>query len=100
MTVYLSGRITGNENWQNEFQQAEEVLIKKGFIVLSPRMITAPLEYEEFMHIDFAMIDICEAVIFLENATSSLGAIRERRYAEAKNKYCIDFKDIDLFKCR
>lgn len=93
MKVYISGKITGNKNWKEEFKIVEDILINKGYSVLSPRMITAPLDYEDFMHIDFAMIDICDIVVFLGNASESLGSDRERKYAQAKNIKCIDLCD-------
>lgn len=30
--IYISGRITGNKNWEKDFQQAEEYLKKLGFM--------------------------------------------------------------------
>lgn len=92
MTVYLSGKITGNENWQKDFGAAEQVLKNQGHTVLSPTMINANLNYEDYMHIDFAMIDVCDCVVFLENAKDSPGAKREFYYAVENKKRCFQYE--------
>ncbi len=86
MTVYISGKITYKENYEDDFLRVQEKLENMGHIVLSPLMIKAKLEYEQYMHIDFAMIDICDAVYFIHDWYESRGARREKSYAEAKEK--------------
>ncbi len=86
MKVYISGKISTKENYQEDFLKAKEKLERMGHTVLSPLMINASLEYEEYMHIDFSMIDICDAVYFLYDWSDSRGARREKSYAEAKEK--------------
>ena len=44
------------------------------------------MEYEDYMHIDFAMIDVADMVYFLNDWQDSPGAIREHEYAAKHDK--------------
>lgn len=87
--IYVSGKITGDDNWKEKFQKAENALRKMGFTVLSPRMIDATLSYEDYMTIDFAMISVCDSIYMLDDWEQSPGAKRELEYARAINKVVI-----------
>ena len=39
MKVYISGKITGNENYREEFAKAQAELEKDGHIVLNPAVL-------------------------------------------------------------
>lgn len=41
---------------------------------MNPAMLPKGFEYEEYMRVCFAMIDVCEAVCLLPNWTDSPGA--------------------------
>ena len=86
--VYISGKITGNENHKADFAGAETFLREKGFNVINP--CTACefdfFEYEDFLRVDFALIDVADAVFMLYNWRDSNGASRERNYALATRK--------------
>lgn len=86
MLVYISGAITSDPNYKEKFADAEKKLHKLGYKVLNPCMIYEELDYEQHMHIDFAMIDVCDVVYLLEDWETSTGAIRERYHAIEKNK--------------
>lgn len=85
--IYISGKITGDSGWRKKFRQAEEKLeAGGGWTVLSPLMVLKEIGYEDYMHIDFAMIDVCDAVFFLRDWRDSPGAAREHSYAQAMRK--------------
>ena len=81
MKVYISGAITNDFNYKEKFKQAEEKLLKMGHAVLNPTIIPPVLTHKEHMHIDLAMIDICDALYMLKDWEQSEGAKAEYRYA-------------------
>lgn len=89
MKVYISGGITKDFNYMEKFKNAEEKLAKMGHIVLNPTWIKAGLSYEEHMHIDLAMIDVCDALYMLPDWKDSKGANVEINYANTKHKLII-----------
>jgi nucleoside 2-deoxyribosyltransferase len=88
MLFYISGKITGEKNYKQIFQVAENELRERGHKVINPAKLDAlsDLKYEQIMSIDFALIDTADAVLMLPNWKQSLGAVREYGYALAKNK--------------
>lgn len=87
MIVFISGKITGYPNYKEKFKKAEEELTSKGHIVINPSMLPLGLEkHEDYMHICYSMIDVCEAVYFLRDWIDSVGAVQENVYAYANNK--------------
>ena len=86
MKVYISGGITGIENYKKPFEKAEKALIEAGHAVLNPAILPPGFEYEEYIHVCLAMIDVCDAVYLLSNWEKSVGAMMEKRYAEKCGK--------------
>lgn len=89
--IYLSGRITGKPNYKRDFAKAERFLRGKGFDVINPCKACEFdfFEYEDFMHVDFALIDIADAVFMLHDWVYSTGAHREQCYAMSLGKMVI-----------
>ena len=86
-TVYIAGKISGFMNYQQKFDEAVWKLRKKGYEkILNPCCLPKNLDYEQYMPVCFAMIDISDAVFFLNNWEDSDGAKREMSYALAKKK--------------
>ena len=84
MIIYIAGKITGDPNYKAKFDKAAKRL--KGHVVLTPSVLPLGLDYDDYMHIDFAMIDVADAVYFLKDYKSSNGAMKERYYAMWINK--------------
>ena len=86
MIIYVAGKITGDPNYKAKFDKAAVRLSAKGHVVLNPSMLPLGLDYDDYMHIDFAMIDVADAVYFLKDYKSSNGAMKEWHYAMLVNK--------------
>jgi len=88
MVVYISGKITGDVDYIKKFAAAELSLRAKGYDVINPCDVGEYrfLSYEQFMHIDFALIDVSDAIYLLKDWTGSSGARREKEYAERQGK--------------
>lgn len=80
MKVYIAGKITGDENYKEKFERAEEKLKNDGHIVLSPAVLPEGMHQEDYMKICFPMIDVSDAVYFLKGFEQSKGAMLEFDY--------------------
>lgn len=89
MKIYIAGKITGNEDFRAEFKFRQMLIESEGHIVLNPAELPKGLEHQEYMHICYSMIDVCDAVSFLDNWVDSPGANMEYQYASKKGKELI-----------
>jgi hypothetical protein len=97
MKVYIAGKITGLANYRELFNAAEEMLRSQGHEVINPAVLpTEGFEHHEYLHINRAMIDVCDAVYFLSNWPDSKGAIIERTYAIDKDKIIWDQRNMAI----
>lgn len=86
--IYISGGITFFEDWKEHFNKAQKMLIEKGYVVISPVLISEEVEkeiekptYADYMRADLRMLCICDAVYFLDNWEGSRGARVEKEVA-------------------
>ena len=93
--VYIAGKITGLKDYQNKFWVAKMILERQGHLVMNPAVLPAGFDYEDYMKICFAMIDVCDAVYMLSNWRDSPGAIREYEYAKGKK---IMFEGVEVMQ--
>ena len=78
--IYISGPITGDPDYVAHFKQHREKLENKGFQVLDPTVWTREnlkLSYEEYMALDLAMLEVCDAIYMMPGWANSRGALRE-----------------------
>lgn len=95
--VYISGPITGvpDGECKREFFRAYDELKAKGFNpMLPPGMVSNEydLEYDEFMALDLATLELCDAIYLLEGWEKSDGATEELNFA-AQHRKEILFED-------
>ena len=84
MIVYISGGITGIEDFYNNFERAEKYLESIGHKVINPAKINnilPDITYEQYMNIDLAMLKSSDAIYMLDGWQKSLGANREIGFA-------------------
>ena len=86
MKIYIAGKITGNENYREEFARVQAELEMDGHIVLTPAVLPEGLTKGEYMRICFAMIDVADQVVFLPGWQDSAGAMLETDYCLYINK--------------
>jgi len=92
--IYISGGISKDLNFKKKFRIAEEKLLNKGHVVINPAIMPLGFSQEEYMHVDLAMLDICDGVYLLNNWESSKGANIEYEYAKKHNKH-IFFEEVE-----
>lgn len=92
MKIYISGAITNNPNYKEDFERAEDYLQREyqSADIINPALVNSFLPksttYEEYMKMSLCMVDMCDAIYMLHGWSKSCGANREYGYALAKNK--------------
>lgn len=85
MKIYVSGKISGLERPEvvAKFEAISAELRKKGHSVFVPTILPeySDVSHEDYLHIDFAMIDVCDAIYMLADWQKSIGARKELQYA-------------------
>lgn len=90
MKVYISGAITGTDDYMERFAKAEEQLVNDGFIVINPAKVNGQLpketSYDEYMKMSILMLSMCDAIYMLDGWKNSKGACIEYGYALGTDK--------------
>lgn len=96
--VFISGKITGLEerDWRKKFSEGVSKLMRQhGYNIkdiIDPsrlKEVLPELDYEQYMWIDFTLLDMCDTIYVLDNYKDSRGAQRELAYAIEQNKKII-----------
>ena len=90
MKVYIAGKVTGLEKAEvfKKFNESVSQLKKQGCITMSPAVLAlnGGFEHSDYMHVCFAMIDVCDAVYMQKDWRDSKGALMELQYARKCKK--------------
>lgn len=87
MILYLSGAITENPSYMEDFSYAEKEVADAGHTPINPAAFHAKthgLTYEQMMDVDMALLDMANGIVMLAGWEKSAGANREYGYALAK----------------
>ena len=83
MKVYISGSITGDADYMQTFQRAEEHLTDQGYEVINP--INLPhnhgKSYSEYMKEDIKALLLCDSIYMIPGWNNSPGAQFELQVA-------------------
>ena len=91
MKIYISGAITNNPDYKEDFERAEDYLQREypGEDIINPALVNSFLPksttYEEYMRMSFCMLDMCDSIYMIKGWEKSCGANREYGYALAKD---------------
>ena len=89
MRIYISGKITDNNNYIEQFEEAEKWLTEQGYDVINPSKLAlyyTHLYYADFIEIDLALLKLCDAIFMLANWQDSNGAKTELAVAKSLGK--------------
>lgn len=85
MKIYVAGKITGENRWEMKakFTRTAEQLKREGNSPFVPCVLPdyPEVPHSDYMHICYAMIDVCDAVYMLADWQQSKGARMELQYA-------------------
>ena len=92
-TIYISGAITNDPDYMKRFIKAETDIYfevaKRNMdftSVINPAKVNSnlPLDFshDDYMHVCFAMLDVCQAIYMLKGWEYSKGARMEHIYAK------------------
>lgn len=88
MRVYISGVITGTDDFMERFKEAEDRLTDEGMSVINPAHANSYMPkdttYEEYMKVAFCLLEMCDAIYMPRGWKESRGANREYGYALAR----------------
>jgi len=89
--IYISGAITGNENYKEEFAEAEKTIRAAGDIPINPAKLCDVMpesEWKAYMAVCIAILaeGKIDVVYFLKSWRVSLGSRIEHNLAENLNK--------------
>lgn len=92
MKIYISGSISNNPNYKEDFERAEDYIFNNmpNAEVINPALVNGFLPksttHEEYMRMSFCMLDMADAILMISNWKTSCGASQEYGYALAKDK--------------
>lgn len=84
MKIYISGKITGDEDYEDKFWLAEAALVGKGHLVMNPAILPPGFVWDDYMTVALAMQSVCDATLFLPDWNDSRGAKLEHFHATEK----------------
>jgi hypothetical protein len=96
MKVYLSGPITGTNDFMDRFASAEKILVKIGCEVVNPAEINSHLPegtaWQTYMGESLKLLCGCDAICMLDNWEVSKGARIEHDVAEKMGMFFLSIK--------
>ena len=92
MKIYISGAITGTDDYMERFERAEQKLRERGETeIINPAKVCASLPktltHEEYMKICLTMLSLCDEVYLIPPWTDSKGVRQELEFAIDNNKH-------------
>lgn len=95
--IYISGPITGTEDYKERFAKAKQYWEADGHNVVNPAeldgVISKDMTREDIMPVCLALLDKCDAILMLAGWEESLGANRELGYALGQEKIILYDED-------
>ena len=99
MRVYISGGITGVPDYKENFYNAEAKLKDLGYSVINPAKVNdilpTDMSYDEYMEIDYKMLDMCEVIYLIPGWNKSNGSKLELERALSQKMRIMTVEDLE-----
>ncbi len=86
--IYISGPITGIDNYMDRFSEAETLLLDDGWKVINPAkmgwILPEDATWDDFMTMDLKLLAACGTIYMLTGWEKSAGAKAEMAFAREK----------------
>ena len=86
--IYISGPITGIDNYTDRFSEAEIHLTGNGWKVVNPAklgwILPVDATWDDFMSVDFKLLAACGTIYMLSGWEKSAGAKAEMAFAKER----------------
>lgn len=90
MKIYIAGKITGDTEYREKFQETAQRLQNMGHVVLNPAILPDGLEQVDYMRICLAMLEAADLALFLPDYWESQGAMIEWAWCQRVGKACAE----------
>ena len=98
-TIYLSGPITGNENYMTDFAEWEAWLTTKGYKVFNPASLgEGVLDWAGYLKRDLPFLLDCDAIFAMPGWEGSKGAQLEIDVARRVGMKCLTERDNEVIE--
>lgn len=101
MIVFLSGKISDPDLKQvqrnrREFTFAKNQLkqIAPDCVVINPATLPLGMKHDQYMKICFAMVEVCDVLVWLPGCDKSLGSTMEMEYAQSIGKRIMAHEEV------
>ena len=94
MIIYISGKITGCDDYKERFAVAETYLRGQGHKTINPARIDLGKDatWQQYMKFDLYLLGLCDAIYMLDNWIESRGARIEWMFAKTKGLKIVEEK--------
>ena len=87
--IYISGKITGTDDYLQRFEAAENHLNNMNILdIVNPAKVNSylpELSYNQYIKMSLCMLEMCDTIYMLKGWEDSTGAKLEWEFAKANN---------------
>ena len=92
--VFISGAVTGTDDYKERFEKAEKALKANGYYPINPtkcseHLLEAEFSWDEFIEVTMSLLKKCSGIYMLKDWENSRGAAKEFQYATTHNYFII-----------